>query len=154
MILLLLSACAPPPGGQKKEDNAAAKSIVYSTARAAIREVPAYIQATGSFIAEESSDVAPAVGGRVAATPVEIGDFVKKGQIICRLEDRDAQLRLDQARAGLEQAGSCCARRNRVSGSRAAAGLIRSGSRSGRRARGLPVGDGIGQACGSGCQTL
>jgi RND family efflux transporter MFP subunit len=104
MILLLLSACAPPPGGQKKEDNAAAKSIVYSTARAAIREVPAYIQATGSFIAEESSDVAPAVGGRVAATPVEIGDFVKKGQIICRLEDRDAQLRLDQARAGLEQA--------------------------------------------------
>ncbi len=104
MILLLLSACAPPPGGRKKEDNAAVKNIVYSTATAAVREVPAYIQATGSFIAEESSDVAPAVGGRVAATPVEIGDFVKKGDLICRLEDRDAQLRLDQARAAVEQA--------------------------------------------------
>jgi RND family efflux transporter MFP subunit len=35
---------------------------------------------------------------------VDIGDFVKKGQVICRLEERDAQLRVDQARAGLEQA--------------------------------------------------
>jgi len=104
MIVLLLSACAPPPGARKKAENAAAGSIVYSTATATLRDVPAYIQATGSFVAEESSDVAPAVGGRVAATPVEIGDFVKKGHVICRLEDRDAQLRLDQARAGLEQA--------------------------------------------------
>jgi RND family efflux transporter MFP subunit len=102
-LTLFLSACAPRPGSAKKEENAPAEKIVYSTAKASIREVPAYIQATGSFIAEESSDVAPAVGGRVAATPVEIGDFVRKGQVICRLEDRDAQLKVDQARAGLEQ---------------------------------------------------
>ena len=80
------------------------KKIVCSTAKATVRDVPAYFQATGSFIAEESSDVAPAVGGRVAATPVEVGDFVRKGQVICVLEERDAQLKLDQARAGLEQA--------------------------------------------------
>jgi RND family efflux transporter MFP subunit len=101
---LFFSACAPPPGAAKKEGNASAEKIVYATAKATMRDVPAYIQATGSFIAEESSDVAPAVGGRVAATPVEIGAFVKKGQVICRLEERDAQLRLEQARAGLEQA--------------------------------------------------
>jgi RND family efflux transporter MFP subunit len=103
-LTIFLAACAPPPGIQKKtEKKLPAEKIVYSTAKATIRNVPAYIQATGSFIAEESSDVAPAVGGRVAATPVEIGDFVKKGQVICRLEDRDALLKLDQARAGLEQ---------------------------------------------------
>jgi RND family efflux transporter MFP subunit len=105
VFTLVLSACAPPPGGSKKEaTNLPPKKIVYSTAQAIIRDVPAYIQAAGSFIAEETSDVAPAVGGRVAATPATIGDFVKKGQVICRLEDRDAQLKLDQARAGLEQA--------------------------------------------------
>jgi RND family efflux transporter MFP subunit len=44
------------------------------------------------------------VGARVAPTPVEIGDFVRKGQAICVLEQREAQLRVDQARAGREQA--------------------------------------------------
>jgi RND family efflux transporter MFP subunit len=104
IIILFLSACAPPPGAVSKTKNLPAEKIVYSTAQPAVRDVPGYIQATGSFIAEESSDVAPAIGGRVSATPVEIGDFVRKGQVICRLEDRDAQLKLDQARAGLEQA--------------------------------------------------
>jgi RND family efflux transporter MFP subunit len=104
-LTLILAACGPPPGGPRnKEKNAPAEKIVYTTAKATLRDVPAYIQATGSFIAEESSDVAPAIGGRVASTPVEIGDFVRKGQVLCKLEDRDALLKLDQARAVLEQA--------------------------------------------------
>jgi RND family efflux transporter MFP subunit len=103
-VTLFLAACSPPKGVMTKAENAPAAKLVFSTAKAIIRDVPAYIQATGAFIAEESSDVAPAIGGRVAATPVEIGAFVKKGQVICKLEDRDAQLKLDQARAGLEQA--------------------------------------------------
>jgi RND family efflux transporter MFP subunit len=40
----------------------------------------------------------------VASTPVEVGDYVRKGQAICILEQRDAQLRFEQARAGREQA--------------------------------------------------
>ena len=74
-----------------------------TVAKAVARIAPNYFQATGSFIAEESSDVAPTIGGRVADTPVEVGDYVKKGQAICVLEHRDAQLKLDQARAGREQ---------------------------------------------------
>jgi RND family efflux transporter MFP subunit len=35
---------------------------------------------------------------------VEAGDFVKKGQPICVLEQREAHLKLDQSRAGREQA--------------------------------------------------
>ena len=106
LLLCYSSSClhAPHPRGQPtKAENLPATKVVVSTAKATIRDVPAYIQATGSFIAEESSDVAPAISGRVAATPVEIGDFVKKGQVICVLEERDAQLKLDQMRAGLEQ---------------------------------------------------
>jgi multidrug efflux pump subunit AcrA (membrane-fusion protein) len=44
------------------------------------------------------------VPGRVVSTPVNVGDFVKHGQVICELDHRDAQLRLDQARAALDQA--------------------------------------------------
>ena len=57
------------------------------------------MQVTGSFVAKESSDVAPEAAGRVVETPVNVGDFVKQGQVIARLEDRDAQLRLEQAQA-------------------------------------------------------
>ena len=99
-IILVLSACAPPPGGPAKKEKASSEKIVFTTAKATVRNVPVSFQATGAFIAEESSDIAPAIGGRVAATPVEVGDYVRKGQAICILEQRDAQLRLDQAQGG------------------------------------------------------
>jgi len=68
------------------------------------RSVSSAIQVTGSFVAKESSDVAPQAPGRIVDTPVDVGDFVKQGQIIAKLDDRDAQLRLDQAQAAEQQA--------------------------------------------------
>lgn len=105
LLALFLASCAPPPSGPPgKNENKPGGEPVHAVAQAIVRDVPVSFQATGAFIAEESSDVAPAIGGRVAATPVEIGDYVRKGQAICVLEQREAQLRLDQARAVREQA--------------------------------------------------
>ena len=75
------------------------KKVTVTTAQAVTRTVPAAFQETGTFIADETSDIAPLVAGRVIATPVNLGDFVKQGQVVCELDHRDAQLRLDQARA-------------------------------------------------------
>jgi RND family efflux transporter MFP subunit len=104
MVWIFSGSCSPPPDRPSKEPQNASGKIVVATAKALRREVPNYLRATGSFAAEQSSDVAPAIGGRVADTPVEVGDHVQKGQAICILERRDAQLKLDQARAGREQA--------------------------------------------------
>jgi RND family efflux transporter MFP subunit len=104
LIVLFLSACAPPKGGTAKKESVSTEKVVYATTQATVRNVQVSFEATGAFIAEEASDVAPAIGGRVASTPVEIGDFVKKGQALCILEQREAQLRVDQAKAGREQA--------------------------------------------------
>jgi multidrug efflux pump subunit AcrA (membrane-fusion protein) len=68
------------------------------------KQVPADFEETGSFIAEETSDIAPLVAGRVIATPVDVGARVRKGEVICELDHRDAQLKLDQAKAQLEEA--------------------------------------------------
>ena len=89
-------AAAAAPAGPKK--------IPVATAQAVTRTVPASFQETGTFVADETSDIAPLVPGRVIATPVNVGDFVKQGQVVCELDHRDAQLRLDQARAALDQA--------------------------------------------------
>ena len=59
--------------------------------------------------------MAPETAGRVVETPVNVGDFVKQGQVIARLEDRDAKLRLDQAQAQTSRPKLRCARRNRAS---------------------------------------
>ncbi|HWS99429.1 MAG TPA: efflux RND transporter periplasmic adaptor subunit [Pyrinomonadaceae bacterium] len=78
--------------------------VAVTTSKAVARQVPAYVQTTGSLSANETSDVAPQTSGQVVATPVNVGAFVRQGAIIARLNDRDARLRLQQAQAGVLQA--------------------------------------------------
>jgi multidrug efflux pump subunit AcrA (membrane-fusion protein) len=90
--------------GAAEATESAAAPVVVTTATATAREVPSYIQATGSLIADETSDVASQASGQVVATPVGVGAFVRQGTVIARLNDRDARLRLQQAQAGVQQA--------------------------------------------------
>jgi multidrug efflux pump subunit AcrA (membrane-fusion protein) len=85
---------------------AGAQPIPVETAPAVARPVAASLQATGSFIADETSDVAPQASGQVVATPVDVGAFVTAGMVIARLDDRDARLRLQQAQAAERQAAA------------------------------------------------
>jgi multidrug efflux pump subunit AcrA (membrane-fusion protein) len=73
-------------------------------AKAESRQVPTVIQATGSLVAEETSDVAPKTAGKVVNVSVNVGQFVGQGAVIAKLDDRDALLRLAEARAGVTQA--------------------------------------------------
>jgi multidrug efflux pump subunit AcrA (membrane-fusion protein) len=97
-------ACASKPSAEASSAASAPKPVSVSTAPAAVRQVSAGFEETGSFVADESSDIAPAVAGLVIATPVNAGDFVKQGQVICELDHRDAQLKLNQMRAQLDEA--------------------------------------------------
>jgi multidrug efflux pump subunit AcrA (membrane-fusion protein) len=94
--------------GSQKEASAAATTtpriITIAQAAASVRNVPAGFEATGTFVADETSDTGAQVAGKVTATPVDVGAFVKQGQVICELDHRDAQLRVDQAKAQLQQA--------------------------------------------------
>ncbi len=64
---------------------------------------PVTIEATGSFQPAESSDVAPESSGRVIATPVDVGQFVKEGDVLVRVQGINAGLRLDEARATVQR---------------------------------------------------
>lgn len=116
--VLFVSACgrsessaAAAKGGGKKGGEArtgepaeTAPPVAVNTARAESREVPSYVQATGSLVAEETSDVASQASGQVVSTPVGVGAFVRQGDVVARINDRDARLRLQQAQAGVGQA--------------------------------------------------
>jgi multidrug efflux pump subunit AcrA (membrane-fusion protein) len=74
-----------------------------TTGKAVARNVPAYIQATGSLIADETSDIAPKVAGKVANVSVDVGDFVSQGAVIAKIDDSDARRKLAAAQARVKQ---------------------------------------------------
>ncbi len=107
VLALLAAGCggsrnSPAQGGGAEP--ATSHVPVVAAVEATSRMVSASVQVTGSFVSKESSDVAPETAGRIVETPVNVGDFVKQGEVIARLEDRDAQLRLEQALASDQQA--------------------------------------------------
>ena len=108
LALLSTVGCGVSPTSETTKaaqaDPAAARVAVISTVQAQTRAIAASVQATGSYVAMDTSDVAPEAAGRVVETPVDVGDFVKQGQVLARLDDRDAQLRLEQAKAAEQQA--------------------------------------------------
>ena len=101
-VLVLSAACGRRAATEAPAQAVAAVAVTVAPVRA--EEQPVTIEATGAFEAEESSDVAPDSSGRVVATPVDVGQFVKEGAVLVRLQGVDAGLRLDEARAAVSRA--------------------------------------------------
>ena len=102
LIAILTAACGSKPAATTVAASET-KPVAVSTAAAQSREVPADFEETGTFTADEQSDIAPLVAGRVISTPVDVGAAVKAGQVICELDHRDAELRLEQMKAQMEE---------------------------------------------------
>jgi membrane fusion protein, multidrug efflux system len=106
---MLLMASAALACGRKEPagpENAAAQAARTAVHVAGVtgQDEPVTIEATGSFQADESSDVAPETSGRVIATPVDVGQFVRAGAVLVRLQGVDAGLRVDASRATVARA--------------------------------------------------
>jgi len=79
-------------------------SVAVTVAPVVASDVPVTLDATGGFAAAESSDVAPEASGRIVETPVDVGRFVKRGDVLVRLRGVDANLRLDEVEATVRRA--------------------------------------------------
>jgi RND family efflux transporter MFP subunit len=92
---------------RKEESNANTQPAVVegvTTAAAIKRELPRFFEATGSLAGDQQTDVAPQTAGKVVALGVDIGTYVKRGQMLVQLDADELKLRVDQAAAQLEQA--------------------------------------------------
>jgi multidrug efflux pump subunit AcrA (membrane-fusion protein) len=114
LAALLTAACGRSESSsqakEKKDKSGAAATaseappVAITVVTAITRSVPSYIEATGSLVANETSNVAPQTSGQVIATPINVGAFIHLGDVIARLDQRDARLRLQQSQAGVQQA--------------------------------------------------
>ena len=102
MSAALLSSC----GGRSANTantNTQPTTIDVTTAQAVVRPIPTYFEANGNLAGDAQTDVAPAVGGKIVAVNFDVGSYVNKGDVMLRLDDRDARIRVDQAEAQAEQ---------------------------------------------------
>ena len=105
-MLLIGSACSSTQSAGERSDNTNTEgaAIAITVGKTESRNVAAYIQATGSLIADETSDIAPKVAGKIANVSVDVGDFVSQGSVIAKIDDSDARRELAAAQAGVKQA--------------------------------------------------
>ena len=106
-VVSFLISCGGSKANVRREDTAASSSpaIVEVTTAAAIkRDLPRFFEATGSLAGDEQTDVAPQTSGKVIAVGVDIGSYVRRGQMIIRLDDSELKLHVDQSVAQVNQA--------------------------------------------------
>lgn len=110
VVVLALTVSAVSCGGSKANVRPEATpvsspaAVEVTTAPAITRELPRFFEATGSLAGDQQTDVAPSIAGKVVAVGVDLGSYVKRGQMIVRLDDVDSKLRVTQAQAQVEQA--------------------------------------------------
>lgn len=91
-------------GNSNKADKPDTAVMTITVGKSESREVASTIAATGSLTADETSDVAPQVAGKITNIMVNVGQFVSRGAVIAKVDDREARLRLATAQAVVKQA--------------------------------------------------
>ncbi|MEK7446976.1 MAG: efflux RND transporter periplasmic adaptor subunit [candidate division NC10 bacterium] len=110
--LALIAAALIPLGCERSPDPAAAPpSETQRQQPRQVRLVPAAeevvdrrVSATGTLAADEQVVLGTKVAGRIGELLVDLGSRVRRDQTVARIDPTDAQLRVDQAVAALQQA--------------------------------------------------
>lgn len=103
LSLLAISCGKSTANDANKAAETNSQPISVSTAQAVVKQIPTYLEATGSLASDAESNIAPSISGKIVEVNFDIGSYVNKGDALVRLDPRDAQIRLDQALAQVEQ---------------------------------------------------
>ena len=111
-LAVLGASCGQSATSATTNNNTQSGPVEVSTEAAVIRPIPTYIEATGSLVSDLQTDVAPAVAGKIVEVNFDLGSYVNQGDILVRLDSRDAQIRLEQAQAQVAQQRNAVAQAN------------------------------------------
>ncbi|RMG53581.1 MAG: biotin/lipoyl-binding protein, partial [Acidobacteria bacterium] len=104
LALIGLSGCS---GRRAASDAVSAhpESVLrVKAARAEARTIDRHIEIVGTLLPDDEVVVSSEVEGTVARVNVDLGSFVRRGQILAEIDQREFRLRLEQARAALAEA--------------------------------------------------
>lgn len=104
LLALLLTGCprpAPPPAAPAPSPAPPAR---VTAAPVVERTVAQSVTLSGTITAENPVNLSAPVGGRVVEVLADVGDPVRRGQPLLRLDDAEARLQIRQDEADLRQA--------------------------------------------------
>lgn len=108
IALIALAGCDRGDKAKASPDTAAAAPAAETPrvklVKVGTRPLAPGLESSGTLAADETSEVAAQAGGAVASVEIDAGSRVKKGDVLVRLDARDASLRYAQAAAAAEQA--------------------------------------------------
>jgi membrane fusion protein, multidrug efflux system len=87
--------------------------MTVEVAKVARGNISAHLSVVGSLIGEATVDVAPKTGGRLTTMSVKLGDRVRRGQVIGKIEDREIVEQVRQAEAS-QQVGEATIRQRKA----------------------------------------
>ena len=96
LSLLVLTAC----GGGKDEE----EFKFYTKKEVDTKELELTVEASGTVEAISSIEIKSKASGEILYLGAEIGDFIKKGEVLARIDQRTPQNNLEQASADLDVA--------------------------------------------------
>ena len=99
LALLLLAGCGNTEAKLPAKAEDAPKPVVVSVRPAQERPLPTTLDVTGTLMADAQTDIPSEIEQRVMEISVERGQYVTAGQIVARMDDRDAQNQLREAEA-------------------------------------------------------
>ncbi len=106
VLILIIGAAFGYPRWQAWR--AASKPVAASarTASALVetRDIQFAVSAAGEIGPAEQVSVRPEVNGRISELPVDLGDIVKKGDLLFTLDDRDLQIEKESSQKEIERA--------------------------------------------------
>jgi len=105
--LCALFVLATSNGATAKDEKAAAPrpALTVTTARASATSLPISLDANGSIAAWQEAVIGSESGGlRLTEVRVNVGDVVKKGQVLAVFSDETVRAEVDQARAAVQEA--------------------------------------------------
>jgi RND family efflux transporter MFP subunit len=106
LALSIMSGCSRSDATTNTNANNQPTIVEVSTAQGVIRSIPTYFEATGNLVSDASTGVAPAVSGKIVAVNFDIGSYLNQGDVMLRLDDRDARIKLEQTQSQLQQSQS------------------------------------------------
>lgn len=110
LILSLVAVLGLTAGGYfiwKKAPNSSDETQKHTrptTAAVEPRDIQFAVSAAGDIGPADQVSVRPEINGRIEELPVDIGDKVKKGALLCRLDDRDLQIERSQQLTAIDGA--------------------------------------------------
>ncbi|HEX2490672.1 MAG TPA: efflux RND transporter periplasmic adaptor subunit [Blastocatellia bacterium] len=105
----LMAACANSQArdeainASNSQPTASPTPVDVATTPAIIRNLQRDVEVVGSFAADEEVVVAAQAAGELSQINVDFGSYVSQGQVIATIDQRDANLKVEQAEATLKQ---------------------------------------------------